>query len=166
VAAVFRALGEDAWDLVVNLQGDEPFLPPEAMDRAVGRLLDDGEAEMATLAVPCSPGDLPRADVVKVVLDARGRALYFSRAGIPHGREGPAREALRHLGLYVFRPQALLRFVALPEGRLERIEGLEQLRALEAGFRIGVAVGEWPALGVDTPRDLEEAERRWRAVES
>jgi 3-deoxy-manno-octulosonate cytidylyltransferase (CMP-KDO synthetase) len=99
--------------------------------------------------------------VVKVVLDKRGRALYFSRSAVPHGGEPGDTPFLRHVGLYAFRRDYLDRFVSLGPSPLERVERLEQLRALEDGARIAVARGEWPALGVDTPEDLARAERRF-----
>ena len=156
-----------AADLVVNIQGDEPFLPAPAVDRAVERLAEDGEAQMSTLAVPLAREEAGRADVVKVVLDDRERALYFSRGAIPYPRrpEAERRTPLRHVGLYVFRAAYLKRFVALPAGELEEVEGLEQLRALADGARIVVAVGDWDVMGVDTPDDLARAERRWTGGE-
>ncbi len=164
VAWVARELaGEgERFDLVVNLQGDEPFLPGAAVDTAVGLLREDPGADMATLAVPAGVGETGDPDVVKVVLDRRGRALYFSRAPIPYrrGDDGFGARPLKHVGLYAYRAGYLERFVHLPVSGLERTERLEQLRALEDGAVIAVAVGAWPALGVDTPAHLAEAERR------
>jgi len=148
-------------DVAVNIQGDEPFLPAAAIDRAVELLAADPEAAIATLAVPATREERANPNAVKVVLDGRGRALYFSRSTIPHPRNAtPRARWLKHVGLYAFRAEYLSRFVALPPSGLEEAEGLEQLRALEDGARIAVAVGEWPVLGVDTPEDLAEAERR------
>lgn len=151
-----------AAELVVNLQGDEPLLPGEAMDLAVETLLADEEAQIGTLAAPARPDEVARPQVVKVVLDGRGRALYFSRSEIPYPRDPKARRTtpLKHLGLYVYRFDYLQRYVTLGVSELEAVEGLEQLRALEDGARIAVRVGRWEALGVDTPADLAEAERR------
>ena len=155
--------------VVVNLQGDEPFAPPEGI-RAVVAALVDGDAGMATLAAPVDDIDtLFDPDVVKVVTDARGQALYFSRAPIPWERDRFARERLgaaaaiarRHIGIYAYRAGFLRLFAALPPGRLEGLEALEQLRALEAGYRIAVADSPVPfPPGVDTAEDLRRAEAR------
>jgi 3-deoxy-manno-octulosonate cytidylyltransferase (CMP-KDO synthetase) len=149
----------DTYEAVVNVQADEPFLPGAAIDRAVELLETDAEASVATLAVRArrEDGDLPHA--VKVVLDKRGRALYFSRSAVPHGAGSGATPYLRHVGLYAFRRAYLRRFVELGPSPLELLERLEQLRALEDGAVIRVAVGDWPALGVDTREDLARAER-------
>jgi 3-deoxy-manno-octulosonate cytidylyltransferase (CMP-KDO synthetase) len=150
-----------AADLVVNVQGDEPLLDPALIDAATAPLLDDPTLEMATLATPLS--DVPEflnPNVVKVVRDARGDALYFSRAPIPCGREGGAAAvarglAWRHVGLYVYRRETLLRLARLPPAPLEELESLEQLRALAQGIRIRVVcVAAAPAPAVDTPEDL------------
>ena len=164
------------WDdtrIVVNLQGDEPFAPPEGI-RAVAACLAGSGADMATLATPF--GDLQDVfdpNAVKVVRAANGDALYFSRAPVPWDRERFARERigatadgwLRHIGIYAYRAGFLRRFAAMPPGRLERIESLEQLRVLEAGARIavGLAPGAFPP-GVDTEADLARAEERLAAL--
>ncbi len=160
-------LGWDAARIVVNLQGDEPFAPPEGI-RAVAACLADSGADMATLAAPI---DDMRAlfdpNAVKVVRAANGDALYFSRAPLPWDRDRFARERigvldggwLRHIGIYAYRAGFLRRFAAMPLGRLERIEALEQLRVLESGARIAVAVTPVPfPPGVDTEADLVRAE--------
>ncbi|MBF2754149.1 MAG: 3-deoxy-manno-octulosonate cytidylyltransferase [Gammaproteobacteria bacterium AqS3] len=162
--------GADA--LVVNVQGDEPLLPPGHID-AVMRVLIESGAPMATLAEPlrdqAALGALASADVVKVVCDRAGRALYFSRAAIPHARDAdaaPPAEALRHIGLYAYRFEYLRRFVALGEAELERTERLEQLRALAAGDAIAVGLVE-PADtpgGVDTAEDLERVRAHWASA--
>jgi 3-deoxy-manno-octulosonate cytidylyltransferase (CMP-KDO synthetase) len=149
----------DAFDAVVNFQADEPFLPGEAVDRAVAALEGAPEAAMATLAAPAGRDVERDPHAVKVALDKRGRALYFSRSPVPHGGLPGEHPYLRHIGLYVFRRGYLDRFTALGPSALERAERLEQLRALEDGAAIMVAVGAWPAIGVDTPEDLERAER-------
>jgi 3-deoxy-manno-octulosonate cytidylyltransferase (CMP-KDO synthetase) len=151
--------GSDRFDVVVNIQADEPFLPGLAVDRAVGLLSEDPEADMATLAVPAAPEDTADPHAVKVVLDKRGRALYFSRSTVPHGAGtagGPP--LLRHVGLYAFRRAYLDRFVGLGPSPLEKTVRLEQLRALEDGAVLRVVVGDWPALGVDTREDLARAQ--------
>lgn len=163
----------EGFGVVVNYQADEPFLDPEGVARAVEAVRDEGRP-VATLAEPLRSEEGWRSPhVVKVVRAADGRALYFSRAPIPYDREGPAavgREGarpdgaapvfLRHAGLYVFRRDALGRWTELPTSKLETVERLEQLRALEAGLEIHVAVGEGGAPGVDTPEDLRRAARR------
>jgi 3-deoxy-manno-octulosonate cytidylyltransferase (CMP-KDO synthetase) len=165
------ALGWAADRIVVNLQGDEPFAPPEGI-RAVAATLARSEAPMATLAAPVTDMDAyfdPNA--VKVVRAANGNALYFSRAPVPWQRDRFARDrltpadgALRHIGIYAYRAGFLARFAALPQGALERHEALEQLRVLEAGHAI--AVGLSPVAfppGVDTEEDLARADQRMRA---
>jgi 3-deoxy-manno-octulosonate cytidylyltransferase (CMP-KDO synthetase) len=143
-------------EIVVNLQGDEPMVEPRAVE-AVVRAIQEG-AEMATLARPLDPAEWERPQAVKVVTDARGDALYFSRSPIPHRRAGgiPAM-ARAHIGIYAFTAGVLERFTALPPGRLEQEEGLEQLRVLEQGQRIRVVDTDYVGFGVDTPEDLERA---------
>ncbi|MCW0386247.1 3-deoxy-manno-octulosonate cytidylyltransferase [Xanthomonas sacchari] len=159
------------WDdatLVVNLQGDEPFAPVAGIV-AVARTLADSGAEMATLGTPVDAAEhLFDPNVVKLVRSAAGDALYFSRAPIPWHRDAFAASQtklplpgpwLRHIGIYAYRAGFLRRFAAMPPGTLERIESLEQLRVLEAGFRIAVASSPAPfPPGVDTPEDLARAE--------
>lgn len=172
------------YDVVVNWQADEPFLPPGPAGRAV-RAVQEGEAGVATLACPLrSRRAWQSPSVVKVVRDRAGDALYFSRAPVPWPRDGepawppdagdaappsggrdPAAGAgedwpwLRHVGLYVFARHALVRWTELPPSPLEGVERLEQLRALEAGLGIRVVVGPPVEPGVDEPEDLERAER-------
>ena len=143
-------------ELIVNLQGDEPLIEPEAIETLLGAM---GEGvEMGTLARPLLEGELERPQVVKVVTDLAGDALYFSRAAIPHRRAGGQSPLARaHVGMYAFTAAALERFTALPPGRLEAEESLEQLRALEHGMRIRVADTGYRGFGIDTPEDLERA---------
>jgi 3-deoxy-manno-octulosonate cytidylyltransferase (CMP-KDO synthetase) len=156
--------------IVVNLQGDEPFAPAEGI-RAVAELLQASTAQMSTLAAPIIDAQtLFDPNVVKLVRAANGDALYFSRAPMPWPRDAfasdrntlPAGDAwLRHIGIYGYRAGFLKQFAGLPPGRLERIESLEQLRALEAGFRISVGITPAPfPAGIDTPEDLARAERQ------
>lgn len=156
--------------VVVNLQGDEPFAPAAGI-RAVAETLLASGAEMATLATPVEDAAmLFDPNTVKLVRRDNGDALYFSRAPLPWPRDAFARARdtlptgdhwLRHIGIYAYRAGFLKRFAALPPGTLERIESLEQLRALEAGHRIAVGITPEPfPPGVDTPEDLERAERR------
>ena len=144
--------------IILNVQGDEPLVPPVAIDRLVTLLEEDLEAAVSTLASPLNWGSEEHRDrnVVKVVCDARGRALYFSRAPIPgkHPSQSAAGSALRHVGLYGFRREPFLRFLQSQPGALETAEGLEQLRFLEAGERIVVGRVEELPPGVDTPEDL------------
>ncbi|MFQ5768650.1 MAG: 3-deoxy-manno-octulosonate cytidylyltransferase [Acidobacteriota bacterium] len=149
--------------IVVNIQGDEPLLPPEAMNAAVRPLIEDATVQVATLAAPLAP-PAAAADphVVKVVVDRAGYALYFSRGIIPHHltfADVPPPPLLYHLGLYAFRYAFLQRFTSWPQTPLEKAEKLEQLRILEHGHRIRVLKVEAVAPGVDTPEDLERLER-------
>ena len=160
------------WDeamTVVNLQGDEPFAPVAGIRRVASLLCNSG-AEMATLATPIDdPHELFDPNVVKLVRNVRGDAMYFSRATIPWHRDAfmasrerkPEGEWLRHIGIYGYTAGFLRRFAAMPAGVLEQIESLEQLRVLEAGYRIAVALTpeQFPP-GIDTPQDLERAEAR------
>jgi 3-deoxy-manno-octulosonate cytidylyltransferase (CMP-KDO synthetase) len=143
--------------IVVNLQGDEPLIEPAAVEALV-HAMDQGGSEMATMARPLDDGEWERPEVVKVVTDRSGNALYFSRAPIPARREpGPSPLARAHVGMYAFTAAFLERFAALEPGRLEREERLEQLRALEHGYRIRVVDTTYRGFGVDTPQDLERA---------
>jgi 3-deoxy-manno-octulosonate cytidylyltransferase (CMP-KDO synthetase) len=156
VAEAARRLSP-APELVVNLQGDEPLIEPEAIEALV-RAMEESGAEMATLARPLEPGELQRPQVVKVVTDLRGDALYFSRAAIPHRRAGGESPLARaHVGIYGFTAAFLERFAGLAPGRLEGEEALEQLRALENGIGIRVADTAYRGFGIDTPEDLERA---------
>lgn len=150
-------------EIFVNVQGDEPLIEPAAIDQAVEALRTDGQVSVATLAVPISnPADIMDPNVVKAVLDFDGNALYFSRAPIPWVRDrgGPVHARhLKHLGLYVFRREALLDFATFPEGDLERVEQLEQLRWLENGYRIRVVETEYDSVGVDVPEDVLRVEQ-------
>ncbi len=140
-------------DLVINYQGDEPFVYKEDVDRLF-EALEKGE-EVATLAVEEAQA-YDRPSDVKVVLDSRGYALYFSRSPIPHFREEKVRPyPLKHVGIYAYRKDTLLEFVSMREGLLERAEGLEQLRLLESGVKIKVLLTENYYHGIDTPEDLE-----------
>jgi 3-deoxy-manno-octulosonate cytidylyltransferase (CMP-KDO synthetase) len=143
--------------IVVNIQGDEPMIDPSAIDAAILHLLDSPEAPMATLKKRIEdPREVSDPNIVKVVTDAGGMALYFSRLPIPAGA-GAAhfKQHFKHLGLYVYRRDFLLAYPDLPIGPLETAESLEQLRALENGFKIQVAETEFDSIGVDTPEDLQ-----------
>jgi 3-deoxy-manno-octulosonate cytidylyltransferase (CMP-KDO synthetase) len=150
-------------DVFVNAQGDEPLLDPAAIDTAVEALLDVTEVAVATVATPIkAAGDIMDPNVVKVVLDFDDHALYFSRAPIPWVRDAASHVQVRHmkhLGLYAFRRDALLEYPTLPQGELERIEQLEQLRWMENGSKIRVAEVEHDAVSVDVPEDVARVEK-------
>ncbi len=153
--------------VVLNVQGDEPFLNPAGLDHLV-RLFERPEVRMATLAAPFAPGDDPDdPNRVKVVVDRMGRALYFSRARIPHGAgpssgaQGAPQPPLLHVGIYAYRLATLRELAALKPAPPEKTERLEQLRALWNGIQIHVAVGDYHSIGIDTPEDLAKARTRW-----
>jgi len=147
-------------DIVVNIQGDEPLLDPSSLDATINRLHEDLEASVATPVTPLrSIDEYTDPSVVKVVVDACGYALYFSRAPIPHGWNDSDPIAFRHIGLYAYRKDALLKFTAMPPSRLEITEKLEQLRLLEHGFKIATVVVEQVGRGVDKEEDLEKIRR-------
>ena len=144
-------------ELIVNVQGDEPLIEPAMIDEAVAPFGGHPGLEMSTLRRRIEdPAELQNPNVTKVVVDLQGFALYFSRAPIPHLRSGgTAAPAWRHVGLYVYRRDCLLRLAQLPPTELERSEALEQLRALEHGIRIQAVETRFDSIGVDTPDDLE-----------
>jgi 3-deoxy-manno-octulosonate cytidylyltransferase (CMP-KDO synthetase) len=163
------ARGTDA-EIVINVQGDEPLVDPDGIDAAVDGLARDPGLDIATLSLPLRDvEEMLSTSVVKVVCDAKGDALYFSRGPLPLVRQGSSTDlraaaaaavarglARKHVGLYVYRRESLLRFAALPPTPLEVAEGLEQLRALENGMRIGVVERDGAAgPAVDTAEDLE-----------
>jgi 3-deoxy-manno-octulosonate cytidylyltransferase (CMP-KDO synthetase) len=144
-------------DVVVNVQGDQPFATPEMLSALVAPYLDGEMPDMTTLACPLQDPEARRdPNVVKVVCDRGGTALYFSRSPLPHS-DDPTAPFLHHLGLYAFTRETLLRFPAFEPTPLERAERLEQLRALEHGVRIRVALTDRPVLEINTPEDLERA---------
>ena len=141
--------------IIVNIQGDEPLLDPEAIDAAVTAVAGDPDVSMATLAKRIEhPAEVNDPNIVKVVKDLAGDAIYFSRSPIPYVRDGRAAR-FKHIGLYVYRRDFLLAYSSLPIGPLEQAERLEQLRALENGHRIRVVETDYESFGVDTPQDLE-----------
>jgi 3-deoxy-manno-octulosonate cytidylyltransferase (CMP-KDO synthetase) len=172
VAAAVAALDE-SWDLVLNLQGDEPAMHPETIAAVVDLMARHPEWPMGTAACPfASPEEVFNPNMVKVVADDAGRALYFSRSPIPYVRNSQVFQAdfrpwlearqlerfHRHLGIYAYRPEALRDFTRMPPHPLEKLEMLEQLRALGAGWAIGVAFTPHLSLGVDVPADVPAAE--------
>ena len=170
IAEVAALRGWGGRTIVVNVQGDEPLLPPELIDQVASLLQDRGDADLATLCTPIvRRAELLDPNVAKVVCGYDGMALYFSRAPIPWDRDAAVRDqaghgevigAHRHLGIYAYRVEALQRLSSMPAGELETIEMLEQLRALQAGMRIVVAAAACiPPSGVDTAEDLERVRR-------
>ena len=149
-------------ELIVNVQGDEPLLAPEAIDQALAAFDAAPELMMSTLRVPLhDPSELADPHVVKVVVDREGYALYFSRAMIPSAAAGAAgARRFKHAGLYVYRREFLLRLAGLEPTPLEEAEGLEQLRALEHGYRIMTVETSHNPIGIDTPDDLERVRRQ------
>jgi 3-deoxy-manno-octulosonate cytidylyltransferase (CMP-KDO synthetase) len=160
--------GVDA-DLVINLQGDEPMLPSKVIDQLIDIMTSMPTLEMATVAVPSTVNSEEYQDpnTVKVVTDLRGRALYFSRSPLPFFRTEPDHsQCLLHWGIYAYRRNFLDTFVTWPQGELEKIESLEQLRALENGASIQVSIAHEKALGVDTPEDLAKVEKFLKQVKT
>src|SRR3984893_17318026 len=160
---VAEVAAHESGDVFVNVQGDEPLLDPAAVDTAVGALLEEPQAAIATVATPIrTPADIMDPNACKVVLDFDENALYFSRAPIPWVRDTAGHvqaRHLKHLGLYVFRREALLEYPTLPQGELERLEQLEQLRWLENGWKIRVTEVEHDAISVDVPEDVARVEK-------
>lgn len=162
----FQKVGQGA-DVVVNIQGDEPFIHPSQLE-AVCRCFDDDSTQIATLVKPFMPHDglaaLQNPNSPKVVVDSRMRALYFSRSVVPYLRGVEPEQWLsrhtfyKHIGLYAYRSSVLRAITALPPGMLELAESLEQLRWLENGFTIRVGLTDVETIGIDTPADLERAE--------
>lgn len=167
VAEVASRAEYAGFEVIVNLQGDEPFLPREALAGALARI--EGGDDVGTAAAPLDPELAADPGRVKVVTDAEGRALYFSRAVIPYRREAehPADGLYwQHLGIYAYTRAALDRWVRWAPSQTEQAERLEQLRALHYGLAIGVArLGEPAPPGIDTPEDLRRAEAQWHALE-
>lgn len=154
-------------EIVINVQGDEPLVDPAAISALAGAF-DDAEVSLATLCTPIrDQRDIMAPNIVKVVLDFQGDALYFSRAPIPwirgDGRPRAPRH-LKHLGLYAFRRETLLEFLTLPPGELEELEQLEQLRWLENGYRIRVVVTDYDSVSVDVPDDVPRVEKLLREI--
>jgi 3-deoxy-manno-octulosonate cytidylyltransferase (CMP-KDO synthetase) len=150
-----------ASDVYLNVQGDEPMTRSEHVATLVN-LMKESKIQVGTLKTPAAAVDIPNPNAVKVVTDAAGRALYFSRATIPYDRDGSTPRYFKHLGFYVYRKEALDRFCALPESLLERSERLEQLRFLENGIPIHVAETPYDTIGVDTEEDLQRVEKLLR----
>jgi 3-deoxy-manno-octulosonate cytidylyltransferase (CMP-KDO synthetase) len=162
------ASSEDA-ALYVNIQGDEPLIDPEAIDAAILTVHGDEAVDMGTLQKQIvDPADILNTNIVKVVTNLLGDAIYFSRCPIPYERDGRTGVPIyfKHIGLYVYRREFLLRYPDLTVGPLEQAERLEQLRALENGYRIRVAATDYESLGVDTPEDLERVNQLFMVSDS
>ena len=167
----YEHIGEE-FDVVVNIQGDEPFIQPSQL-HAIQHCFDNEDTQIATLVKPFTPQDglaaLENPNSPKVVVDDNGRALYFSRSVIPYLRGVDRSEWLsthtfyKHIGLYAYRPDVLRQLTALPQSPLELAESLEQLRWLQAGYHIQVGVSQVETIGIDTPEDLARAEEFLKA---
>ena len=158
-------------DIVVNLQADEPEIDPANIDFLAKILVENPDCQMATLAAAFqSAAQIADPNIVKVITDSRGRAVYFSRSVIPYDREnagiGQIHKYLRHLGIYAYRKDFLLKITKLPQTPLEKIEKLEQLRAVENGFDILVAKVQHTCAGIDTPEQYAEFVRRYEKIEA
>jgi len=166
---VAEAAGKYQADIIVNIQGDEPAIDPVLIDRLAGTMLREKQWDMATAASPLKTAEEAAApSICKVVFNAAGQALYFSRHPIPFIREKtfnvPETLFWRHIGIYLYRRPFLARFVAEPPCLLEKAECLEQLRALHIGARIKVEIASHAGIGVDTPADIEAAEKALRKM--
>jgi 3-deoxy-manno-octulosonate cytidylyltransferase (CMP-KDO synthetase) len=153
--------------LYVNIQGDEPLIDPEAIDAAILAVHGDPDIDMGTLKKQIiDPTDVLNPNVVKVVTNLVGDAIYFSRCSIPYERDPKSKMPVyyKHIGLYVYRRELLLRYPDLTVGPLEQAERLEQLRALENGYRIRVVNSDYESLGVDTPEDLARVNQLFSSV--
>lgn len=146
--------------IVVNIQGDEPLIDPSVIDLLVKAITEDPEVPMATVIKKISDlNDLDNPNIVKVVIDRKQTAIYFSRSKIPYNRGTDEHLYFKHLGLYAYTKEFLLKFASLPKAKLEITESLEQLRAIENGFKIKTVLTEIESIGVDTPEDLVKAEQ-------
>jgi 3-deoxy-manno-octulosonate cytidylyltransferase (CMP-KDO synthetase) len=159
IAWAARRWDAAATSAIINIQGDEPLIDPEEISAVAEHLAAHPQDPVVTLATPAAPEEMGNPNVVKVVLARDGAALYFSRAPIPYPRQEGGFAPLKHLGIYGYQRDALLRLAALPPSPLERSESLEQLRALENGMGIRVLIVERASIGVDTAEDLERVER-------
>lgn len=153
-------------DVIVNVQGDEPMIPPEVIDDLANTFEDDADLSMATLKVEMQQEDYDNPAAVKVVTDLNGYALYFSRSQIPYPRNMPVDyKVFKHVGIYAYRRDFLLKYAALTPTPLERAESLEQLRALENGYKIKVLESDFQGVGVDTPEDLARVNEIFAKIE-
>ena len=166
---VAEVASSETAEIIVNIQGDEPLIDPAAIDTAILPLVHEPDVQMATLKKRIEdPREISDPNVVKVVTDASGDAIYFSRCPIPYWRPDPGGVTgapyFKHIGLYVYRRNFLLGYSSLPVGPLEQAERLEQLRAIENGFRIRVVETDYESIGVDTAEDLARVSRLMEAL--
>jgi len=144
------------FEIIVNVQGDEPLITPESIDKAINSLISDKRADISTLIREITDKEeILNSNVVKVVTDNYGKALYFSRAAIPYERESGQTKFYAHIGLYAYRRESLLKMTELPQTNLEKVECLEQLRALQNGMTIKTVEVDYKPIGIDTPEDVE-----------
>lgn len=167
---VAEVASADSAEYIVNIQGDEPLIDPSTIDALILSLLGDPEIPMGTLKKRIEmPDEIENPNVVKVVTDLYGNAIYFSRLPIPAVREAPDRRAavwFKHIGLYIYKREFLLGYSSLDPGPLEQVERLEQLRAIENGYKIRVVETEYDSLGVDTPDDLKKVAELFQMTEA
>lgn len=150
-------------ELIINVQGDEPLIEPDLIDALAAVFDEDEELQMATVKSPMTDGDeMKNPNNVKVVTDKNGYALYFSRSLLPYPREDTGVTVYKHIGIYAYKRDFLLRYAKMEPTALERTESLEQLRALENGYKIKVIETDFRFVGVDTPEDLAEVNRLYR----
>lgn len=148
-------------EIIVNVQGDEPLISPESIDNAINCLISDKDADISTLIREItSKEEILNPNIVKVITDNSGKALYFSRAAIPYEREAGQTKFYAHIGLYAYKRNSLLKMTELKQTNLEKAECLEQLRALQNGMIIKTALVDYKPIGIDTPADLEEFKQR------
>ena len=145
------------YDIIVNVQGDEPLIDPDVIDRLAQDLMDHEDLDMATVATPLRKDEYEDPSAVKVVVNQKGEALYFSRSLIPFPRHEFSVPPLKHVGIYAYRRDFLLAYAKMEQTTLEKTESLEQLRALEMGYKIGVIPVETEDIGIDTEADLKKA---------
>lgn len=157
---IFEATKDIDFDVVINIQGDEPLINQSYIDPLAQAFLADPKLDMATLAHPLAPEDIDNKNAVKVITNSFGEAIYFSRFGIPYSREKDPNSSasLKHIGLYGYSREFLQKFCTSPQALIEKYESLEQLRALYLGAKIKVLQVQKPTYGVDTPEDLQKLE--------
>lgn len=163
LAEVIKAHPE--FDIIVNVQGDEPLIDPDVIDRLALCLKERGDLDMATVATPLKEEEYDDPSCVKVAVSQKGEALYFSRSLIPYPRHAFSVPPLKHVGIYAYRRDFLSAYAAMSQTPLEKTESLEQLRALEMGYKIGVIKEETADIGIDTPEDLKKAELYFERAE-
>lgn len=149
------------YDIIINVQGDEPFISPAIIDQLVNVLKNSRDLSMATVATPMKEKEYNDSSAVKVVMNQKQEALYFSRSLIPYPREIKQFPVWKHVGIYAYRRDFLLHYAKMEQTPLEKVESLEQLRALENGYKIGVIITQTESIGIDTEEDLIRANEYW-----